>query len=186
MSEDWGNIKTVEIGNDKEDDVKKYILTCTFSDEQDERKVQIINMSGINVRPRVGHKVLVLDLGGGFELGICTDDGIEADLEDGEVEIYSIDSDNKKSAKVKLKPNGEVVLNDGEDYSVQYTALKDEFNKLKKDHDDFVTAYGLHQHTCGAPGAPSTALIYVPPTTIPPSTSTADITKCKIDSIRVP
>lgn len=191
MEPDFGFIKSVEIGNDKEDDSKHYIADATFEDDTDNRKIQIINLTGVNVRPKKGHKILVIDLGGAFELGICTDDGIDADLEDGEIEIYSIDSDNKKSAKIKLKPDGTFCFNDGNDNLVRYSKLKEEFDKLKKDFNDFISnQYNYHTHvvnttsSCTAGGA--SAIGSALQTSLTGSPSNADISSSKIDEMNVP
>lgn len=182
---DFGEIKSVEIGNDLDAEKKKYICDVEFEDSDDVRSVQIINMSGVNCRPREGQKILVINLGGGFELGIATDDGIDADLEDGEFEIYSIDGDGNKSAKVKLKPNQEIVLNDGEDYAVMFNKLKAEFNKLNDKFNDLVTAYNSHIHTTtatvGATGVAGT----IAPTSSSAEQSTADIDQTKVEKIRL-
>jgi len=182
--EDFGTIKKVEIGKDLDAENEKYICDVEFQDNEDVRKVQIMNMSGVNVRPRVGQKILVLDLGGGFEIGIATDDMIDADLEDGEIEIYSIDSNGAKSGKVKIKPNGELVLNDGTDYAVKYSKLESEFNKLKDDFNSHVQNYNSHTHVTTA--TVDAGLVgSIAATTSTSSPSSPDITQTKVDKVRI-
>lgn len=109
---DYGKITKTEIGTDKDTDKQKYICTVEFSDGEDLRTVQIMNMAGFNSKPLPDQKITVIDLGGGFEIGIATDDEIDADLEDGDTQVYSI-SGGEKSAKVTLKENGSIEITDG-------------------------------------------------------------------------
>ena len=187
---DYGTIQSVTIGTDKDTDKQKYICEVEFSDEEDIRTIQVMNMSGINSRPIEGHKVAIIDLGGGFEVGVCSDDEIDADLEDGETEIFSFDPDGNKLAKLKCNTDSHVVVNNGEDWGVRYSKLEEHFNELQQKHNDLVqfvsnfitVTYNLHNH----PTAP------VGPVSVPSLTgtsssdqSTGDISESKVDDFRL-
>lgn len=179
---DYGKITKTEIGTDKDTDKQKYICTVEFSDGEDLRTVQIMNMSGFNSKPLPDQKITVVDLGGGFEIGIATDDEIDADLEDGESEIYS--NDPSRSSTVKTKPDGQVVINRGEDWAVRYSELEAQFNELNDKFNDLVTAYNAHIHNGTIDIVAETCVVVA--TTSQASESTADITTTKVDSINVP
>lgn len=187
---DYGVIKSVSIGNDKDTDKLKYICEVEFSDAEDIRTIQVMNRSGINSRPMIGHKVAVVDIGGGFEVGICSDDEIDASLEDGETEIYSING-TSKAFKILLKPNTTIIFNDGTDYAVRYTALETAFNELMNKHNDLVSftsnfvtvTYNLHNHPTAPTGAVSPPSVTGIAST---DSSSADITACKIDEMLFP
>lgn len=119
------------------------------------------------------------------------------------MEIYSINSNNEKSAKIKMRPDGSiylneetdfgkieldkdgnVIINEGTDNSVRYSKLKEEFDKLKQDLNNFITSvYNAHTHPyVDSPvGASNTSATLTLGTA-----STADISSSKIDEIKVP
>jgi hypothetical protein len=78
---------------------------------------------------------------------------------------------NTGSAKVELTPTTDIILNDGSDWAVQFSALQTAFNELK-------TAFNTHVHGGVVSGGAST-LIASPQ-------SAADISASKINSIKVP
>lgn len=183
---DYGVVKSVSIGTDKDTDNNKYICEVEFSDAEDVRTIQVMNKSGINSKPLPGHKVVVLDIGGGFEVGICSDDEIVADLEDGETEIYAIDGISK-SSKIRLFPDGSIVINDGTNFMVRYNEMATAVNEINDKLNAHIGKYNYHLHL-GTVDSLGGACVLTSPTASGDAAieSTADITTSKIEEIFVP
>lgn len=102
------------------------------------------------------------------------------DINEGEVLVYSRDSNGNLKAKVYCDKDGNVVINDDTDNAVRFSKLKEAYDQLKSDFDNFVNiTYNLHNH----PTAP------VGPVSVPSvtgSSSTGNIDPAKIDNVKVP
>jgi len=111
---------------------------------------------------------------------ICTVRKADETLQIGEKVIYSTDKDGVVQAKIHLKNDGTVVVNDGEDFAVRYTKLECEFNELKGKFNDLVTIWNTfaNAYIPGSNGAP--------PTASTATQSQADITLSKVEKIKVP
>lgn len=119
----------------------------------------------------------------------------------GEVRIYATDKDQVEKNYIWLRDDNTIEVGGDSDNMVRYSKLEEAFNELKADFnnlvakhnvlkDDFnalVTNYNDHQHTCGAPGAITTAGVPIASgvsSTATGSTSAADITPAKINEIK--
>jgi hypothetical protein len=102
---------------------------------------------------------------------------------DGNRFIYGKDKDIKiynDNGYFLIPTNGNIEINGDQDYAVAYNDLKTAFDQLKSDFDNFVNiTYNLHTHATAPPGP-----ISVPSVT--GSSSSADMSGAKIDSIKVP
>lgn len=97
----------------------------------------------------------------------------------GETKVFSTDADGEEKAGTIYRADGTQEINGKNDFAVRYSELEAAFNELKHDLNDFVTAYNSHQHPTAATGPPS-------PPTVTGSSSTADITDAKVDTVKLP
>jgi len=104
-------------------------------------------------------------------------EGLQIGTVDGET-ILTI-----SGGKITTKAD-ETVLQEGEDYAVQFSKLKEGFDKLVEDHNKLVTAYLSHTHSGVMAGAGATGTFV--PAGEPPVASTASIDSSKVDDVRVP
>jgi len=173
-----GIVKGREIKPNKDGTVDRILLQVEFT-ENDVRTIELMPGNGVDFNPVTGSRVFVASDSDSYQLAIASTDDIEPESNTGEYEIYSNDSGTKK-AKIKLKTDEEIVINDGTDYAVAFNELKTAFDQLKSDFDNFVnTIFNLHNH----PTAP-TGPVSVPSVT--GSSSTADIDPAKVDKVRLP
>lgn len=92
---------------------------------------------------------------------------------DGSAEISVLEN-----GQIEIKTTGEVIINDGSDYGVQFTAMKTAYDSMKTEITTFVTAVAGHTHTGGAVAAPDNAAAMLPPI--------SSMDGAKIESVRVP
>jgi hypothetical protein len=101
---------------------------------------------------------------------------------EGEILIYSRDSDGNVAAKVYCDKDGNVIINDDSDNAVRFSELKSGFDTLKDDFNNFIsTAYNVHVHSGVTPGPSSTG-----PTLNVGSSTAASVDNSKIEEIKVP
>lgn len=104
----------------------------------------------------------------------------------GEHRIFSTDADLAHKFSVWLRADGTLLMGtskvpgDYTNFAVKFNELKEEFDKLKADHNDLVSKYNSHTHvtTCGA-GLGSAAA-----TTTQDSPNTSNIDNCKNSAIK--
>lgn len=104
---------------------------------------------------------------------------IVPDLRPGETALYAVNSEGIVQGVIKLNFDHSVNINGKFDNLVRYSELKTQFDQLKSDHNDLVTAFNQHVHICAAPTTPSATPTAVP-NVIPASQSTADLEDAKI------
>lgn len=95
---------------------------------------------------------------------------------EGEIRIFSTDNDGVEKTYLYLKNNGTIEIAGDADNMVRFSKLKEGFDQLKSDFNNFVTAFNSHQH-------PETGATTAPPTS-PGSSSNASIDDSKIDEIK--
>lgn len=99
----------------------------------------------------------------------------------GELRLYSTNSaGTAEQAYVWLRNNGNLELNGDTDNAVAYSKLAIEFNELKASHNALVALFNAHTHIATA---------FLTPTSTPPAPATAssaDITKTKVDTVKLP
>ena len=134
---DGNEIQLVRISSSIADDANE----DEESDVQD--NVERLQSYGITSNPPRGSETLVVNIGGNKDhtVAIVTDSGeyrVQS-LASGEVCIYS-----KFGQKILLSSTGDIVINDGTDSSVGFTALKTGIDLLKKQLNAFVAVYNAH------------------------------------------
>jgi len=120
----------------------------------------------------------------------------------GDIEIKSIDNNEiacatqtmqntgvidiqNENGSINLNADGDVTINEGTDWAIQFTALKSAFDQLVSDINSLVSTFNAHQHNYKpGTGSPIPTVPTVPPT--PGSSSSADMSGAKIESIKVP
>lgn len=140
-----------------------------------------------NYNPNNGDKIIFLDVSDdpNDRILLAVSDGVVKNLLQGEQILYAAKDGNMK-ASIRAKTDGSMVLNDGEDYAVKYSDLKTEFEELKGKFN--VVANALTNWTPvfqDGGTALKTLLVPLPPEIPTPLTSTADITKTKVEKVRL-
>jgi len=148
-----GRVISSEVAKNRDGEGNVLLLTVEVSEPGDEQTVEMFRPAGIDARPAADTSVLIADLGDAWPVAIAVDDDVEPEAAAGESELYSYAS-GAKLARVKCAANGDVEINAGEDWAVQFTALKAAFENLQQQWNTFAAAY--------VPGGP--AVQGTPPT----------------------
>jgi len=166
-----GTIKGTEIRKNRDSKAPVRMLSAEISSPKDVQSVELVIPSGEDFSPEDDDIVIVLKISEAYKIGISSDDGIEPDetLDRGEKEIYA-KSQGSRKAKIRLKLNDEIVMNDGADYAVLFDVLKAEIDKLK-------IYINTHVHKDVTPGAGSSG--------VPLVLSDLDISLAKAEKIRI-
>lgn len=99
---------------------------------------------------------------------------------DGKVEANSVDDHTINTDKnISLNSGEDIKLNGDSDNMMRYTNMKNAFDTLKNDFNNFLTAYNAHVHTGVTTGGGSSG----PPPT-PGTPSSADMSSAKIDNVK--
>jgi len=133
--------------------------------------------------PHVDDTVLLLQIGNNPDdlVAVSINDAVAKIAEAGEKRFYSYDSSGNVLANIYLNKDSEIVLNDGTDYAVKFNELKTQFDILKTDFNNHITAFTAHFHNIiePTPGKPVT-----PPLT-PGIPTAADISSAKVEMVRI-
>lgn len=172
----------IKVNRDGENEVR--MLSAELTEANDVQSIELISQNGEQTNPQDDTGVVILDFGRSWKIAIAVRDNVEPDsgLARGEKIIYSVDENRTIKASVRFKVDGTLVLNEGTDWAVQYTALKSAFDQLKSDLNTFISVFNAHVHTsaCTAGGTPTLV------STTSGSTSSADMSNAKIEEIQVP
>lgn len=203
-----GVVTGFEITENRSGEQKVVMLQVALSEETDSQSVELYNPVGKTGVPPIDSAVLVLTVAEGFKIAIAINDGLDVtelaegeclsysqdedgirrteilQKANGELELKSVDGLEATQAAVKLDNDGDVTINEGTDWAVQFTALKSAFDQLKNDLNTFITTtFNTHTHSyLPGPGAATPTAVPVPTG----SSSSADMSGAKIDSIKVP
>ena len=176
-----GKVVGNSIGKNQDGDTDVRLLTVELSDGDDLQTVEYYDDGGRDYLPPNGAEVVVLDISPSHRIAIAVDDLQVQTLAAGEVEVYSLDTaGTAKAAKVKLDNDGVVTINDGEDFAVQFSALKGAFDKLKGDLNTFIGIFNGHTHVAPSGGGTTEG------PSAPGVDSAADMSGAKIEGIKVP
>lgn len=140
------------------------LLQVELTAKNDVQTVELLQGAGDQSNPENGSKVLVISNGAAYKIAIAIDDLVALSIEVGERAIRAVLGGVVKSS-ILCKVDGNLVLNEGIDFAVQFTAMKAAFDNLLSDHNS-------HVH-------PSNGS----PPTIP---STADMSGAKVEKVRLP
>jgi phage gp45-like len=139
---------------------------------------ELMYPTGIDANPPAESQVVVLDVNSLYSVVVGGDDGTDPeDLEPGEIEIYSSQG-GERVARIRLEVGGNVVINQGEDFAVRFSKLKEGFDQLKSDLNTFIGVFNGHVHAVSG----STTLVSGTTGTA----SEASIDDSKIEDVLVP
>ena len=177
-----GKVTGREVRTNRDGSEDVILLQVEVSDSDDIQTVELHRGAGVDLNPPDGSIVSLVQAGNAWQIAATVNDNVTPDdLDEGDYQIYGSASGSKTS-KVHCETGGDVVLNDGTDWAVQYTALKSAFDDLKADLNTLITIYNAHVHV----------IIGVPPNTgvpialyTPPTGSVADMSGAKVASVRV-
>lgn len=180
-----GEVKSSEIGKNRDGDLSVRLLQVEISDPDDLQTVQLMTAGGDDYSPPDGSIAVIVKSGDSWKMAVAVDDNVEPadDLEKGERELYSSDGGARK-AKLRLKKDGQQVLNDGGDTAVAFSRLQTAFDQLKSDFDALVAKYNPHVHPVNALPGPSPIPTAV--TTSTGSPTTADIAPAESPTVELP
>jgi len=171
-----GIVVGIEYKKNRSSDRTVIMLQVSFSDDDDAdvQSVQLFSQAGETYVPPIDSAVIVLAITPSFKIAIASDDGIDPiEIKEGERLLYSSDDTGERKAKIKLDIDGNVTMNEGEDWAVQFSAMKQAFDKLVEDFNGH-----LHIVTCPTGGACAVAT--------PTTPSTADMSEAKVETVLVP
>lgn len=170
------------------------IQRVTIKEKEDDGEIRVLK-SGVD--PRSAQNVIGLDYhpeeeATGFIIPvgedpndfllIAVDDGVEKITGPGEFRIYSVQSGEVKSS-VYCKSDGNLMLNGGEDFAVQFTALKTAFDDLQSKYNSIVNVLKNWVVVANDGGA---ALKTAVNAIIPSPESNESIDAAKVESVRLP
>jgi hypothetical protein len=159
------------IDKNRDGDKNVLILQVELIEGEDVRSIEIFSSSDFN--PANGTRVYICEVSDSYQVAVATSDGLAPESDPGEIEIYSTDNPvTAKQARIYLNKDGEIILNQGSDFAVRFSALETAFNQLKSDYDAHTHPY------VDTPIGASTTSATTP--------STADISGAKIEEILVP
>jgi phage gp45-like len=164
-----GIIKGRETKSNRDGARDVLLLQVELTDKNDVQTVELMQGSGDQYNPENGSKVLVVSDGSAYKIAIAVDDMTAIALEVGERAIRSVLGGEVKSS-VLCKTDGNVVINEGDDFAIQFSALKDIIDALVIELDN-------HIHTAPSSGGP---------TTKPLAPFNFDMTPAKIEKVRLP
>lgn len=181
---DIGRITNTSIDTNADGDVSRVMLQVELIDDnEDVRTVELFIQAGEDSNPANNSRAVVIDVTDRYQICIGVSDDLTPTCAQGEREIYSTDNPvTQKKASIKWDKDGNVIINQGSNHSVQYEALLSAFNQLKSDLNNFVTAYNLHEHNYISP----TGAAVTTGNTGPGTASTADMSSSKINTVKVP
>lgn len=142
------------------------MLQVRLTSVDDVQTVEFMQGAGDAYRPPNKSKVLVIDNGAAYKIAVSVDDMTALALEIGERAISSV-VDGVVKAQVLCKTDGDLVLNNGEDYAVQFTALKSRVDSLT----DQIQS---HTHPVGNASTLASLTIF-----------NGDISAAKVDKVRI-
>ena len=168
-----GTIKSVTVAKNGDGEKNVRLAEVEMTSEQDVQTVQI--MSSLDCSPLPGTKILILNASDAWPIGLILEDGQTPIASDGERFLYAQSALGTIASSVKCKKTGEVVINDGEDYAVAFSKMKEAFDQLRSDLNDLVLKFNTHPGHL--PGRPVPAVPAIP--------SLADMTGSKCSTVKV-
>ena len=107
---DIGTVVGFELAPNKDGDDNVRLLQVEFSNPDDIQTVEQFRAPGLDCNPQVGARVITLDLGAAYRVGICFDDGVEPAQDPGGFEAYAFDDSFAKMAWILLGADETVTI----------------------------------------------------------------------------
>ena len=174
-----GIVQGFKVGKNR-DGTKDVVLLTVEIYKDDIQTVELMTHAGDDTIPPNGSKVIVLSVGDAWKIGIATNDGVKSTMKSGEKKLYS-SSNGTIKAFINWLSGGNLELNGKNDNAVRFKELESVVNDIRTDHNLLNAAFIAHVHP-GVTSGPSSTLV----TTTPGKSSSIDISKGKIDNIKVP
>lgn len=180
-----GTVVGSEIKKNIDGENNTRILKCEVSSSDDVQQIELIQQDGEQNNPLDDATVIILEITKSWKIAVAIKDFVEPDatLGRGEKKIYSLDSNNTIQACMRFKNDGTLILNEGTDWAVQYTALKSAFDQLKSDLNVMISEWNTFASSY-VPGSPT--VTGLPESVDEVSSSSADMSSAKIEDIQVP
>ena len=180
-----GKVTGREIAKNRDGEEDVILLQVEVSDSDDIQTVELHRGAGVDLNPPDGSIVTLVNAGNAWQIAATTNDNVTPEgLDEGAYQIYASDS-GSKTANALCEPGGDLVLNNGTDYAVQYTELKSAFDTLKGDLNILIALYNAHTHIIIGPVIPNTDIPLPAALFVPPTGSIADMSAAKVPSVRV-
>lgn len=166
-----GIVQSQQIAENRDGGHNRRMLKVAISNSKDVQTVEWRSGSGDDAAPVVGSQVLIVAVGQAWKVAIAADDQIDPAVAEGERRVYAAEGGAIKSS-VLVKVSGDVVLNDGGDFAVQFTALENALAAL----DTALNAeFGKIATAISGLGGSYT-----------PTPISTDISGSKVDKVRLP
>ena len=184
---DMGIVRAVSIGEGYRSGKQVVLIDVEIDDPRDVQSLEYLFPSGECSLPNEGDTVLIHEVSHEYKVATASNTGVlESSLSNGEKSLFAV-KDGDIKAKLTFLNSGELVLNDGDDYAVQFTALKTGFDMLKTELNALVTIFNSHFHPVAALPNPIVPPVFIPTsvTATPGAPSVASIDSSKIEKVRV-
>lgn len=149
---EFGTIESIEVGVNLDTGENVRIAQVNIIGE-DTVTVELPFPEGDEFAPAVGDTVYYEEVDSGFLVARCIQSVVPVDssLASGERELFSRDGTDRK-AKLRLKKNGEIVLNVGDDYAVKFDKLDDALQFFMTSLNTVLKLVYAHVHPLNIPG----------------------------------
>jgi len=145
-----------------------------------EDDAELYHVPGILSKPVDGVYGVVIDVAGNNIVVATHDYNLIKSLDKGETFLYCIDGNGNILSSAFVNKDGEFVINDGTRSAVAFDKLKEGFDELKSDFNNFINnTYNLHNHPTAPLGPVSV------PSVVGTQTS-ADIDDSEVDKVLLP
>lgn len=175
-----GTVKGFEVGKNRDGTKDVILLQVEISDPDDIQTVEYMTHAGDDTIPPNESRVTILEIGEAWKIAIASNDGIKSTMKAGEKQLYS-SADGIIKAFIKFLKDKNIEINGKNDNAVRFKELESVINEIKTDHNLLNTAFIAHVHPGVTSGGSSTLA-----TITPGKSSSIDISKGKIDNIKVP
>lgn len=168
-----GVVRGARVGEGYRSGKQVLILDCEIDDPEDVQSVEYLFPSGDSFIPPNGDTVLIHEVGNQLLVATAVNSGVVSTIsEAGERSLFAY-KDGTVTALIDLLHSGEIVLNRGDGFAI-------EFEKMKNAFDEIVEFVNSHDHPfvgldVGVAGKTGSVL----------APSTADMSGAKVESVRL-
>jgi hypothetical protein len=173
---DFGLIKSIEIGKNLDSGENVRLAQVNIVGE-DTVTVEMPFPEGDEFVPAVGDTVYYEEVDAGLLVARCIQSAIPVDssLGTGEREMFSRSGSSRK-AKIRLKNDGVIIINDGTDYAVKFEELQAGLDDMMKMLNSFLGTVKTHGHASFGTASPDFQLVVDPE---------LDISDAKVDEVQL-
>lgn len=180
---DIGIVRKSSIGKGYRSEKDAILLDVEMSDPRDIQSVEYLFAQGNCAIPVVGDTVLIHEVWPEYKVATASNFGVVTAIKEGERSVFAV-KDGEVAAVIDFLSSGELVLNQGEDYAVMYGGLQSEFDELKGKYNSLVNVLLAWIPVAQDGGAKLSADLEAA-NIASPLESSADITKSKVEKIRI-